>query len=142
VSLQKPLRGTALIARRQRRLDRVSAEQQVLQAALKRDGRRCRNPRCGFKTSLKLPVDPCHAFEHRQMGGNPTGDRTAETRLIISLCRGCHGLHGAGELSIEPLGVEWCDGPVSFFQKHPETGRMEHLATETRIGVSSTRDGR
>lgn len=142
MSFPKPARGTALIERKQRRLDRVAAEQKVMQAALKRDHRVCRNPRCSFKKSLKLPVDPCHAFQHRGSGGNPAGDRTAETKLIMSLCRGCHGLLDAGDLSIEPLTPEWCDGLCAFYAKDAETGQMVHLATEKVIGVSVERSVR
>lgn len=138
MSLAKPARGSALIARRQRRLERVDAEQKVMRAAKKRDGDKCRNPRCSFKR-LKLPVDACHVFQHRGMGGNPEGDRTAETRLILSACRGCHGLLDSGELSIEPMGVEWCDGPVAWYAKDKETGHLVHLATEAWIGQSTTR---
>lgn len=130
----KPVKGTALIERRQHRLDRVAAEQKVMQAALKRDDHKCRNPKCGFKKALKLPIDPAHVFQHRGMGGNPAGDRTAERKQIMALCRGCHGLVDAGELSIEPLTPDWCDGVCAFFEER--RGRMEHIASERVIGVS------
>ena len=142
MNLQKQPRGTFLIERKQRRLDRVSAEQKVMQAALRRDGRKCRNPRCRFKKALKLPVDACHAFRHRGMGGDPSGDRTASTKVIWSGCRGCHGLLDSGELSIEPLTADWCDGPCAYYIKNKDTGRMEHLATETTVGQSTTRSRR
>lgn len=136
MSFPKPVRGTALIERRQRRLDRVAAEQKVMQAALKRDGQKCRNPLCGFKKSLELPIDACHAFKHRGLGGDPSGERTADTKLIIAFCRGCHGLFDAGEFDIEPLTLDWCDDVCAFFYKNPESGRMEQKATETKLGVS------
>lgn len=142
MNLQKPAKGAFLIERRQRRLNRVAAEQAVMQAALKRDGRKCRNPRCGFKKSLNLPVDPCHAFKHRGMGGDPSGERTAETRQIISLCRGCHGLLDAGDLEIDPMTREWCDDRCAWYVKDKETGRMVHLATERYIGESTVRSQR
>ncbi len=131
LAFPKPTKGTALIERRQRRLKRVAQEQNAMKGAKARDGQQCRNPKCPFK-ALKLPVDPCHAWRHRGMGGNPKGDRT-ETKLIVSGCRGCHSLMDAGEIQVEPLDMErMADGPLAWYRKHHETGRLEHYATERR----------
>lgn len=133
----KQPRGTALLEARDRRAKRVAAEQKEMQAALKRDERRCRFPHCEFK-GKKLPIDPCHAFGHRGSGGNPDGTRTAKA-LIVSLCRAHHGLLDQHQIAIEPLSAAMADGLLAFFAKHPETGRMEHVATEVRRGVPETR---
>jgi hypothetical protein len=134
---EKPMRGEFLIERRERSAARSAAEDAVMQAALKRDNRKCRNPRCTFK-GRQLPVDPCHAFRHRGMGGNPKLDRTASTDLIISLCRGCHGLLDAGKLEIEPQTPEWCDGLVAFHAPNRD-GRMIRIATEVQFGIARRR---
>jgi hypothetical protein len=107
-----------------------------MQAALKRDGRVCRFPRCEF-TGKKLPIDPAHQT-HRGMGGDPKGTRTTRA-TVIALCRVHHGQWDADEIRIEPLTAATFDGPVSFYRKHPETGRWLHVASETRIGVSEAR---
>lgn len=137
----KPARGTALLESRDRRAKRTAAEQKAMQAALKRDGRKCRFPACEFR-SKRLPIDPCHAFQHRGMGGDPSGERTSRA-LIVSLCRAHHGQLdwgvGATEIQIEALTPERADGPLAFYRRHPETGRMEHVASEVRIGVSEMR---
>jgi len=131
LAFPKPVRGSGLIARRERRLKRVATEQKAMKGAKARDGQQCRNPKCPFK-ALKLPVDPCHAFQHRGMGGDPSGTRT-EQKLIVSACRGCHGLLDAKEIQVEPLDLErMADGPLAWYRKHAETGRLEHYATERR----------
>jgi hypothetical protein len=131
VSFPKPKRGMALLARRQKTAERVKAEQKAMREAKQRDSQTCRRPRCQHK---KLPVDACH-MRHRGMGGNPKGDRTTRA-TVISLCRIDHGLYDAGDLWIEPLTAQDFDGPCEFYEKHQETGVMEHIGTETRIGVS------
>ena len=127
----KPVRGTALLAKRKRSADRVSAEQAIMREAKRLDGFRCRNPRCENR-SKKLPIDPCHKREsHRGIGGNPKGDRTT-LETVISLDRVCHGLYDAGLLDIEPLTAKGFRGPCSWYQRDPETGRSIHIATEKR----------
>ncbi len=131
MDLSKPIKGAYLIERKLKRKAQRDKEQAAMQAAVIRDGRKCRNPRCTFK-ALKLPVDPAHAWQHRQMGGNPTGDRTSR-QLVFALCRGCHGEHGAGVIQAEALDVDrLTDGPLAWYRKHAETGVMEHYATEKR----------
>ena len=134
--LVKPTRGTALLKSRERRADRTAHEQREMQAALKRDGRVCRFPHCEFRAK-KLPIDPAHHV-HRGMGGDPKGTRTTRA-TVIALCRSHHGLWDADRIDIEPLTAAHFDGPASFYAKDEETGRMVHVASETRIGVSETR---
>lgn len=133
----KPMRGESLLASRRRRAERVAHEQREMQAALKRDERRCRFPACEFK-SKKLPIDPCHAFGHRGAGGNPDGTRTSR-ELVVALCRAHHGQLDSFQIAIGALSAQMADGLLAFFKKNPETGRMEHVASEVRRGVSETR---
>ena len=131
VTFPKPLKGTAKQAHHQTRLDRTAHEQREMQAALKRDGKKCRVPRCEF-AKFDFKIDPCHQ-NHRGMGGNPSGDRTTRA-TIISLCRRHHDLYDRGVIDIEPLTAKQFDGPCSFFAT--EGDRREHYATERIIGVS------
>jgi hypothetical protein len=127
--IPKPLKGTALKAKRERRAALVKHEQTEMRAALVRDGMRCRNPRCGHRKD-KYPIDPAHVIRHRGIGGDPSGTRTARN-LIAALCRICHGQFDGGLLAIEPLDADrLTDGPLAWYRKHLETGVMEHYATE------------
>lgn len=143
-SLQKPVRGSALLDQRKRRAQAIAHEQGELQAALKRDHRKCRWPGCNGKHhGLTLPIDPCHlrqpdGTKHRGMGGDRTGERT-DRRYIAALCRRHHGLLDAQEIDIVTLTDAGADDCLAFYAKHPETGKVEHIATETRVGVSVPR---
>lgn len=136
-NLQKPLKGTALLESRQRSADRRAAEQKAMQAALKRDERKCRWPRCEY-AAKKLPIDAAHVFVHRGMGGDKSGTRTSR-ELIAALCRVHHSLLDLGDLRIDALDPNvGTDGLLAFY-KRSESGRWEHVATEQRLGVSETR---
>ena len=134
MSFPKPMRGTALIEKRQRRSEAVAHERREMSAAKKRDGGKCRRPRCAFGN---LPVDPAH-LRHRGMGGNVKGDRTTR-QTVIALCRWHHGMYDAGDLRIEPLTADDFAGRCEFYERHPETGQFQHVGTERVIGVSSAR---
>lgn len=133
MAFPKPLPGTAKLERLQRRAELEAHEQREMQAGLRRDGRKCRWPGC----TLELVIDPCHRRDmHRGPGGNPDGSRTRR-KWIIALCRQHHMLYDHGGIEIHPLDEEkYFDGPVTFHAPNPETGRMEHIASEQQIGVS------
>lgn len=127
----KPIKGTWLLEKRQRRQLIVKTEQKIMREAKRRDGNVCRFPMCRHKS---LPIDPAHII-HRGMGGNPKGDRT-KTALIVSLCRIHHGQFDACLINVQPqdptLGA---NGPMDFFIRS-ESGRFELFASEKRLGVS------
>lgn len=140
VTFDKPRRGDFLLERRQGRAQRVQAEQAVMQAALKRDRHTCRFPNCPF-AKKGMVIDPAHLLQHRQMGGNPSGDRTEHPRQILALCRRHHDMFDKyDEIDIEPMSSTLlADGPLAYYARHPETGRMQHVYTERTHGVSETR---
>ena len=108
-----------------------------MREAKKRDGGKCRWPRCEF-AAKKLPIDACH-LTHRGMGGDKGGTRTMRHQLV-SLCRAHHGLFDACEIDVQPLTTEGTDGPVMFSVIDPEwSGAWLHIASESRIGVSEPR---
>jgi hypothetical protein len=130
------MKGAALLASRERRADRVAAEQAEMQAALKRDERKCRVPRCEY-AGRKLPIDPCHQT-HRGMGGDPTGNRTMQA-TIISLCRIHHGMYDRGTLDIEHVTAsQQFDGPCAFYVE-TESGGMICIGVEKRVFLSTER---
>lgn len=132
--LTKPLPGEARKDRHARRLTTKAHETREMQAALKRDGKKCRVPRCEF-AKLNLIIDPCHE-RHRGMGGNPNGNRTTR-QTVIALCRRHHRLYDNGDIAIEPLTHKGFDGPCDFYMLNgPE---RTHYATERLVGISETR---
>lgn len=134
---QKPPKDAFLKEKRLRSRARVAAEQKVMRDAKRRDHHNCRYPGCDC-AKLDLPIHACHET-HRGMGGNPKLDRTTRDQLI-SLCGERHREWDTGIIAIVPqdraIGF---DGPADFYRKHPETGRLEMVASEKRIGVSVAR---
>lgn len=115
-ALAKPLRGETLLGSRERRATRTKGEQKVMQAALKRDGRQCRVPKCEHR-SKQLPIDPCH-MRHRGMGGDPKGTRTT-LETLVSLCRAHHGEYDADLLTIRVVRPAFgADSTLDFYDRH------------------------
>lgn len=132
----KPMKGAALLASRERRAVHVRDEQREMQAAKRRDGHKCRWPSCAY-AKRDLPIDACHLV-HRGMGGDPKRTRTTRDQ-IWAACRIHHGLYDRGEIDVQPLTSAGTDGPLAFYRR-AGSGRLEHVATEVRIGVSVTRE--
>lgn len=138
--LTKPRRGDYWLERRKQRADRDAAEDKIMQAALTRDRRTCRFPGCIF-AKKGMVIDPCHFIEHRKMGGNPSGDRTERTGQIVALCRHHHDdLDKYHEIEIHVMdSAREADGPLSYYQRNPETGQMQHIYTEPIRYISEPR---
>jgi len=135
----KPPRGEVWLEGRQRRADRKAREDREMAAAKRRDGNVCRWPRC--EVMRKEPrIEAAHVFEHRKMGGDrtETSERTRRNQLM-GLCVVHHGRVDRQGWEVEAETANGTDGPCSFYRPNPETGRREHVATETRIGVSVRR---
>lgn len=65
----------------------VSQEQQAMRAVRQAD-KTCRFPWCGCRR-FKLALHVAHAVQHRGMGGNPKGDRSDPSGLIL-VCAARH----------------------------------------------------
>lgn len=137
----KPPRGEYSLERRGKKRERKLAEDRIMAAARRRDGNKCRFPRCSYKG---LIVEVAH-FDHRGMGGNPSGDKT-QRDLLICLCVRHHDQfdgRALPQISIDPVPVvggvrRGTDGPCVFYVRD-ETGAWQHVATERLIGISETR---
>ena len=134
----KPKKGTALLERETRKAERKAAEDEAILAAKQRDGFKCRWPE---KHKCRGELEGAHVFQHRGMGGNPEGDRTAP-HLILSVCA---WIHRRGPVSIDgkQLKVEaetdrGTDGPCSFW-KQDEAGEWFLVARE-RVPFAYERD--
>ena len=136
LDLSKPMPGNYDLERKAKRATEKAHEQREMQAALIRDRRTCRVPRCEWMAK-KLRVEPAHQ-RHRGMGGNPSGDRTTRA-TVIALCIRHHRMYDLEGLEIEPLTAKVFDGPCDYYRRNPETGRREHIGTEKLIGVSEAR---
>jgi hypothetical protein len=131
----KPLRGEYRLEQKRLARERKAIEERIMAEAKRRDGGKCRFPRCKYKD---LRVETAH-LEHRGMGGNPALDRTQRHKLIALCLRHHQAFDSLRTIDIEPITERGTDGPVAFHEVHPETGRMEHVFTERRHGVSETR---
>lgn len=114
VTFTKPLKGTALLVRRDKRAVRVHSEQSVMRAAKQLDGHKCRVPLCEF-AKRDMPIDACHVI-HRGSGGNPKGDRTT-LESVFAACRIHHGMYDRGELPVKFLDTKLgTRGPMAFLR--------------------------
>lgn len=132
--LAKPLKGAALLARRDRRSDAVKHERHEMDAAKRRDRNVCRWPKCEF-AKKGLAIHAAHLW-HRGAGGNPDGTRTKRNQLI-ALCARHHQLLDHADLSIVPLTEHGTDGPCDFGMRI--NGEMQRWAIERTHLVSERR---
>lgn len=136
IGFPKPAKGTALLARKQRRAELVSHEAREKAKVRKRD-RGCRWPGCDCR-KLKLRTEVAH-LDAKGIGGDH-GVRTTADQMI-ELCfikhQGVPSLH-SGDLKIEPLSAAGTNGCCAFYARS-ESGRMEHVASERAVGISEPR---
>src|SRR4051812_19382491 len=107
-SFPKPIKGEYLLSRKTAQQQHKAREAKTMRDVKKRDGRKCRVPRCPY-AKRELPIDVCHVT-HRGMGGNPKEDRTT-TGLLFCACRVHHGMYDRGDLVVDPLTRDGMDGP-------------------------------
>jgi hypothetical protein len=110
----KDKRGTKTRQRRNRN-DRLKREESMNKRSSKsRDFARCRFPLCACER--RYNIESAH-FEHKSMGGNPTGDRNT-TDLLMTLCAWRHRLakvsRDRGTLRWRALTDRGADGPVAW----------------------------
>ncbi len=126
----KPRKGTALLAKRKARKDWKAAEDAVMRQAKRRDGGKCRFPRCEFAKS-GMVIHAAHLV-HRGAGGNPSLSRTTPEN-VVALCARHHQLLDLGHVRIECLTDKGASGPCAWYFDG------QHIATESIIGVSVAR---
>lgn len=137
----KPPRGEGWLEGRQRRADRKAREDKAMDEARRRDLANChgcRWPRCEFMPK-KPRLEVAHVFQHRGMGGDRTdaSERTQRNQLLLA-CFIHHDLIDTGRLEVRAQTSDGTDGCCDFFRA-TESGRMELVASEQRIGVSVSR---
>jgi hypothetical protein len=140
----KPAKGSHWLEGRERRAERKAREDAAMAEARRRDLANChgcRWPRCEFM-SRKPRLEVAHVLQHRGMGGDrtDTSARTQRDRLML-LCFLHHARVDTGRAEVKPQTRDGTDGPCDYFIES-ESGRMELVASESRIGVSVERSVR
>lgn len=129
--------GTPLaLERHQRKVERKAADDAVKSEAKRRDGNRCRWPRCEFRNVAQV-IDAAHVTQAAGMGGDPLLVRT-ERGDLMAICRLHHrmapdNLHNC-RLRIEPLTSLKTDGPCAFYATGAD-GVAYMVAQELTPGV-------
>lgn len=135
----KDPRGAARLKQRMDRKAAVEAQEAVMAAALRRDGRRCRWPHeTREEAEICRMLATVHAAHigHRGMGGDPDLART-KRELLIAFGVRCHdrydGRLGARNRRIVFLTPKKADGPCAFEVKLD--GKWIEIRREISIGV-------
>jgi hypothetical protein len=123
---EKPLS----VERHERKQQRSSHEDFVKRDAKRRDGGRCRWPRCEFKRVVQ-PIDPAHVFHAKGMGGDPKGIRS-ERKHIMALCRIHHDLQETHKIEVEARTPDMADGACVFWDLR---GDRYMVGIERSIGL-------
>lgn len=136
----KPSATLRKIKARKVRLDAKSSENDNKKEARKRDGHRCRFPRCGCRL-LQLRLEVSHQ-QHKGAGGDITGKRSPVSGLItFCVHRHQHGpvsIH-KGTLRARPLTPAGTNGQVAFevdlsvILNHLDAPRWFEVARETAV---------
>lgn len=125
----KPAKGTALIARRERRRA-ILAHERIEKAKVRRRDVVCRWPGCTNCRDYKPRLEVAH-LDAKGSGGDH-GIRTRADRMVL-LCylthQGVVSLH-SGDLRIEPLTTRGTDGPCRFWQQTEAGWRVVHTETD------------
>lgn len=137
-SCPKDARGEQRIAQKVQRKATVTAQERVMEAAKRRDGRRCRWP---HETAQEremcrmLGVEACH-LEHRGAGGDKRLVRT-KLELLITFGARCHdrydGRLGERNRRVRFLTPQKASGSCAFEVK--KGGAWWEIGREISIGV-------
>ena len=95
----KPPRGTALLERRRKRLDKDAALREAYAEVDKRDGRICR---VTGRLTIRGAVDPSSRREHHHLAGRRVRPEWRhDPNRIILVCAEAHQLITGGYLTVE-----------------------------------------
>lgn len=138
-ALAKPLPGAYRLEQRASKRQLRADEKQAKEAAKARDGKRCRAPHATILEYLdcgRLRIEAAH-WTHKQMGGNPAGDRNVTANLYTLGLR-CHRDRFDKELlRPRPLTKDGANGVVAWEEKRGDRWFVTHV--EKRIGDANDR---
>ena len=101
------------LAGRQKRKAIADHEERQKTIVRKRDGYRCRWPKCERCEQWHPPIEVAHVIAAKGMGSS-TKAQSAADRLMC-LCRLTHQLQEQHRLDVRPLTPEGTDGPCEFW---------------------------
>lgn len=132
-ALAKPIRGAALLKRRDTRKALVKAED-AQKAIVRRRDVSCRYPHCPYCRSYKdLPLDVAHVVQAKGMSGDRTLERSTPDRMML-LCRPIHGEQEQDLVEIRPLTTEGTDGACEFWRYNRQERSWYLVAREIAVG--------
>lgn len=111
----KPAKGSALIARREKRKVIVAAEEAEKHKVRVRDRMQCRWPACEYCRRYKSLVLHCAHIAGKGIGGDHGRRSTADNMILLCSLRheGPISLH-SGDCRITPITTRGTDGPCVF----------------------------
>lgn len=128
----KPHRGEFRREREDKRRSIANARKANKATAKARDSRQCRWPGCSCRRVQSTILESAHIVD-LSLGGSD------ETSNLITVCQDVHrgpwSIH-TKDKEVRPLTSAGADGLCEFYERNPETGVMEHIATEKYLGVS------
>ena len=130
--LQKPPRGTARAARVARRTQEEQRERRAKTQARKRDGYRCRWPKCDCR-QRRDRIEVAH-LRSKSLGG--ANEATNLISVCLSVHQGSHSLHSQDK-RIMPLTDAGANGPVIFYARNTD-GDWYLVARERSVGLLET----
>lgn len=120
------------LAGRKRRKAVADHEDDQKTLVRKRDGYRCRWPKCERCVQWHPPLEVAHVIAAKGMGPSTKAQSTADRMML--LCRLTHQLQEAHRLDVQPLTDEGTDGPCLFLAQD-ENRAWYVVAEETAIGI-------
>ncbi len=133
-AIPKPLRGSLVFEREDRKRAIREAEQLAKRMAKVRDGWQCRWPGAHL---CKGVVEVAHIFEDKKMGGDH--GRLSVTAQLMTLCsfahrRGPQSVHGK-TFKVEPETPRGADGACAFYRRETLLHEWVCVGVEVAIGV-------
>jgi hypothetical protein len=126
----KPIKGDALLRRKEDRRELVKQEDEQKDIARFRD-KRCRYPHCPFCKRFKdLVPQAAHVVQAKGMSGDRTGERSTADKLML-LCPPIHARQERHEIDVVPLTPDGTWGPCEFWKEDPTTREKFLVARET-----------
>lgn len=129
-----PKPGPLSLERHSKRLTWQRAMDAVIADAKRRDGHRCRWPKCEY-SAVDQPLDGAHVFQPKGMGGDKKLLRS-ERKHIMALCRLHHRAQEKHTLYVEEMTPDMADGPCMFWRESDDGSFGFYMVAQERaVGI-------
>lgn len=133
--LRKPARGSGLVARKERRHERIAREDDAKDDCRRLDRYRCRYPHCPYCRRYKdLIPQAAHVIQAKGMSGDRTGQRSTVDKLML-FCPPIHGLQEQHLIDVRPLTAHGTRGPCEFWRRETQEQPWFLVARETALFI-------